>query len=337
MGEQNGQRVVAVTGATGFVGRHLVRELLDRGHAVRALVRSDAKARSVLPVEAIQSGRITLVEGDVLAEGVCGRLVGGADACCHLIGIIREGSGGQTFERMHVRATERVVGACERARGDGSMRYIHMSALGVGPDGPAAYQKTKFRAERVVGMSRTAWTIFRPGMIHGPDGEFMQMAKAWCQGRAVPRVFIPYFAKCRLDDSLYVPTPRFGAPAMAPVRVEDVAWAFAEALDRPATAGEIYPLVGAETLGMDEMLRELRDALPVSRRSMPVVGVPGRAAAVQARVMSAVGAGSWLPFDEGMALMGSSDSTAPLDKTRADLGFEPGGYRDAVRVYAERM
>jgi hypothetical protein len=47
-----------------------------------------------------------------------------------------------------------------------------------------------------------------------------------------------------------------------------------------------------------------------------------------------VGLGAWVPFDEGMARMGAEDSTAELEKLRADLGFTPAGFRESVRAYA---
>ena len=69
MHEMNGQDdrgLVSVSGATGFVGRALVRELLGRGWRVRGLTRSRSKARQVLPRDAMESGRLSVVEGDAL-------------------------------------------------------------------------------------------------------------------------------------------------------------------------------------------------------------------------------------------------------------------------------
>src|SRR5690349_14947477 len=62
---------IALTGASGVVGRYLTRELLSRGHSVRGLVRSREKARAVLP----QEGRLTLVQGDISDQGVAERLL----------------------------------------------------------------------------------------------------------------------------------------------------------------------------------------------------------------------------------------------------------------------
>ncbi len=101
---------VLVTGATGFVGREVVRELLERGHEVRALVRRRA-ARKRWNGEGVE-----VFVGDCLAPGTVTPAVAGCDAVIHLVGIIREFPGrGVTFERVHVQATKNLVDAARTA------------------------------------------------------------------------------------------------------------------------------------------------------------------------------------------------------------------------------
>ena len=88
MTDSNPNRTVAVTGATGFVGRNMVRELLSRGFRVRALTRSMSKATDVLPLDAIDNGSLAIVEGDALEPGTIDQLVDGADVCINLVGIL---------------------------------------------------------------------------------------------------------------------------------------------------------------------------------------------------------------------------------------------------------
>lgn len=326
-----GGRVAAVTGATGFVGRHMVPGLVAGGWRVRALVRSETKARRVLPAAPLEDGRVELVVGDALDERSPARLVSGADACVHLIGIIREAPGRVTFDRMHVRATEAMVRACERERT--GMRYLQMSALGARPDGVSVYQRTKFEAERLVLRSRLAWTVFRCGLIHGPDGDFTQMMAAWARGKSAPWLFMPYFTRPALDET----RGGFEAPRVAPVYVEDVVGAFLAALDRHESVGEIYNVVGPEALRFDDMLSFVHDNVRGAKIGMSPMGIPGGFAASQARIARMTGMRDALPFDEGMARMGTEDSVGDLTKAREHLGFAPRPFTNTLRAYAEQL
>ncbi|MBM3858508.1 MAG: complex I NDUFA9 subunit family protein [Verrucomicrobia bacterium] len=133
---------VAVTGATGFVGRELMRQLGD--------------AR---PVK----------RDEPLAEAFAG-----ADAVVHLVGIIHE-RGANTFERAHVELTRAVL---ESATAAGVRRYLHMSALGTRPDGRSHYHRTKWAAEELVRQSGLAWTILRPSVIYGPEDKSVNVLAA---------------------------------------------------------------------------------------------------------------------------------------------------------------
>jgi nucleoside-diphosphate-sugar epimerase len=338
-------KTVAVTGATGFVGRYIVRELLERGYGARALVRDRSKARGVLPR---QAPGLALVEGDILAEGAAAELVRGVDACIHLIGIIREDPGaGVTFKRMHVEATRAVVRACEVESGatGRARRLIHMSALGADPEGPAPYQKSKWESEQFVrhsgrggavaeGGEGLEWTIFRPSLIHGPDGEFVQMVRGLASGQEAPYYFIPYFTRRVVDTSVPMGPVRNESALVSPIAVEDVARAFVAAIDRPQTFGEVYNLVGPDTLTWPELLITLRDHLPGTSRSLVPWGIPGTTGVAVARIARRLGLASILPFGESEPAMAMEDSTAERAKVVAHLGLEPRPFAEAVESYA---
>lgn len=343
---KNASRTVAVTGSTGFVGRYVVRELLSRGWSVRALIRDTAKAREALAADA---ARIELVVGDVCDDAVLARMLTTpsgepVDACIHLVGIIREVRGDstsqpQTFQRMHVDATRHVVDACRSA---GVKRYVHMSALGVGPEGKTEYQKTKWEAERYVRRgfgddSDLDWTIFRPSLIHGPDGEFVQMMAGICAGETPPYFFMPYFARKQVDLSVPAGRVDWVAPSVQPVAVHDVAFAFAEAVARPQAIGEVFNLVGPEAMTWPTVLETLRDTIPGSNAKLQPFFIPGEHAAMIATLAGALGLGRLLPFDKGQALMGAQDSVADPAKAKIELGLTPRPFRETLRGYAAQV
>ncbi len=330
-------KIIAVTGCTGFVGRYLVRELLSRGHHVRGLIRDADKARAVFG--ATPPDGLSTIIGDVCDADALDALVRNCDEVIHLVGIIREERGEsidqpQSFERMHVQATRSIVEACQRA---GVGRYLHMSALTVGPEGRSAYQKTKWAAEQVVRRSGLDWTIFRPGLIHGPDGEFIQMMAELASGESPPYLFIPYFARGRVDHRVVAGAVTFEPAKTQPVAVQDVAIAMANALETTRAVGEVYNLVGPETLDWRELAEFLRDTLHGTKKSLGVWYIPGEHAAAIARFANHVGLGKLLPFDEGQALMAIEDTTADPTKARADLNLNPRPFRRTVQEYAAQV
>ena len=209
-----------------------------------------------------------------------------------------------------------------------------MSALGVSDMGVSDYQKTKFEAELIVRLSGLEWTIFRPSIIHAPESEFIRMCKEWAAGHAAPYVFMPYFTRQVEDKRVPLGPVQSIDPKVAPVAVEDVARAFAACLENAATVGEVYNLVGADTMAWPAMLRFIRDHVHGAHEEQPVFGIPGEHAAKLAALAKHIGLGGVLPFDEGMARMGTQDSTASLEKFREDFGFEPVGFRDSFGLYA---
>ncbi len=226
---------VFVTGATGFVGRAVLRQLLAAGHQARCLVRKGSEDK--LPATA----GIEVRHGDATEAASLQGMIEGCDAVIHLVGIIREfPAKGVTFERLHVEATRNLI---EATKAQGVKRYLHMSANGASPQGSTPYHRTKWQAEEAVRGSGLDWTIFRPSLIFGRDGEFVTTLAELI--RKLPAV--PVFG-----DGQY---------RLAPVAVEDVAKSFAAALGLPQTVGQIYHCCGPETYSYDEILDHTGRAL----------------------------------------------------------------------------
>lgn len=319
---ESASRTLAVTGATGFVGRHLCRLAAERGWRLRTLVRDLDEACQVLPGSGVQ-----MIVGDINDAGAVRDLVSGATAVAHLVGIRRERKPSVTYRRLHVDATRRVVEACRDAE---VQRYLHMSALGTRPDAASAYHKTKWEAEQIVRHSSLDWTIFRPSLIHGPDGEFLKMAKGWVTQKAPPFLFLPYFKRVIPHFPVHI----WETPRIAPVAVEDVALAFLAAADNPDAVGEVYPLVGPDEVSWPDLLRALRDNIPGANVSLQPFGIPHDAAWFKATVMDLLGVGSLLPFSAAEAIMASEDSVGSPAKAEAQLGIRPRAFEPALRAYA---
>jgi NADH dehydrogenase len=324
----NTKGAVAVTGAGGFVGQQVVRTLLDRGYTVHALAHSRDKAAALRQREGV-----TVTVGDINDTQALDELLRGCDAAIHLVGIIRE-TKTKRFDKLHVQATRSMLAACKR-RGVG--RYLHMSALGVDDEGATEYQRTKFKAEQEVRTSELDWTIFRPSLIHGPNGEFTQMLAQWCRGEIAPWVGIPYFRRPETEERVPFGGVDYIDPQVQPIVVTDVAAYFVDALEKPDTIGEIFNLVGAERLTWPAMLEFAHEHVPHAKEGLRPLWAPADISALQAKAAKFVGLGNLLPFDEGMATMGAQDSTSSLERIHAFFDREPIGFTQAFPAYAKKL
>jgi len=163
---------IAITGATGFVGRHVAQRLRDEGHHVRLLVRRPEAAMWLEGFEVIQGA---LEDADSLKW-----LCGGADVLVHCAGAIkaRHSAG---FERVNYQGTKAVA---EAAGAAGVRRFIHLSSLAAREPGLSQYAASKRRSEMAVresGLDEIT-TILRPPAIYGPGDRatldlFRQMSR----------------------------------------------------------------------------------------------------------------------------------------------------------------
>jgi len=148
---------IAITGGTGFVGRHLAERLVADGHGVVVLGRSGRAVRDNLPAGA------TVLGVDIDDLGALTAAFQGCAAVAHCAGINRE-IGRQTYSAIHVEGTRNVVQA---ARAAGVERLVMLSFLRARPDGPSDYHRSKWSAEELVRGSGLTWTILKAGVIHG--------------------------------------------------------------------------------------------------------------------------------------------------------------------------
>ena len=275
---------IAVTGASGFVGRHVTTLLAGRGHQVRALVRDDpGRAAAALPAER--------TPGDLADPAALAALTRGADVIVHLVGIIVE-AGAATFEAVHVEGTRRLLTAAREA---GARRFVHMSAVGARDEpGATRYHRTKWRAEELVRSSGLSHAIFRPSIISGPENR-------------------PIRTLARLHRwSPLVPVFGDGGFAMQPVWIGDVALAFALAAERPALSG-VFELGGPATLTYEEFVRAIGRAAGHPR---PLVHVPLAVARAAAAALGVMGPLAPLTLDQlQMLVEGSATPANALEST----------------------
>ena len=233
--------MILVTGASGFVGRHVVRELAAHGAHVRAMVRT-ARGASVL-----DGVDCELVRGDVTDPASLRIAARGMRTIVHLVAIV-EGSPA-TFERVMAAGTGNLV---EAARESGVRRIVLMSALGTGPGATVPYFRAKWAAEQAVSACGVEHAVLRPSFVFGTDGG------------ALPR-----FARiARLFPLTPVIGP--GTQRVQPIWIDDLVRAVRLAVDAASTNGPVE-LGGPEAVTWSELWRRLKAALGTRR---PAIHVP---------------------------------------------------------------
>ena len=259
---------VLVTGASGFVGSHVIDTLLKAGHSVRGLSRTAPTSdRRKAGAEYIDGVDVTL------STSFTPQMFEDVEAIVHLVGIIQEGSGGQTFQRIHVDGTQNLVDAAK----DGGFygRLIYMSALGSAPDAPAEYSRTKYAAEQIVTRGGFAYTIFRPSLILGWDGEFVKQMGDLIKHGGLP-IPLPF---------PFIPVPGPGENKFQPIEVDDLCACVARALVYPATANQLYEIGGATQVTFNQLLAGFAQHLGVKK---PMVHAPIAALNIAATVMESL-------------------------------------------------
>lgn len=154
--------ILAITGATGFVGSAVLAEALAEGHQVRALARRDQAPRA----------GVEWVRGDLDTAEALAALVAGADAVIHVAGLTNTPDPA-AFEAANVTGTANVIAAMQAA---GLRRLVFVSSLSARMPGLSAYGASKAKAEDLVEASGLDWTTVRPPGVYGPrDVDYLEM------------------------------------------------------------------------------------------------------------------------------------------------------------------
>jgi uncharacterized protein YbjT (DUF2867 family) len=252
--------MIAVTGAAGFLGRHLIKALRTRQWPVRALV----SPREHRGAGALRALNCEVVAGDITDERWVIQALEGCRSIVHLVAILRE-RGGRTFQSVNVEGTRHVVEAARRAEAE---RFVHLSALGAAP-GANRYLRSKFEGEEVVRRSGLPFVIFRPSFVIGPGGGAAeQFRNAVAFGPWYPLVLTvggkALFSRlAQLTPVL--PVLGSGRTLFQPVDIGTLVAVMLAALEREDALNQTFDICGPDQLTYDDMMRTVGSTLGVRR------------------------------------------------------------------------
>jgi NADH dehydrogenase len=297
---------ILVTGASGFVGSHLVPSLLGAGHDVVAFVRNPIAGETVTGrLPAPDRGRVQVRIGDVTRPETIGPALAGVDAVVHLVAIPRDYNGGADMRLVNTEGTRAVVAAMSTS---GVRRLVHMGAMGVEDDPKLHYASSKAKAEALVRDSSLAWTILKPSLQFGEGDGFFNIVAGLV--RVSPGI---------------VPVPGDGSARFQPIHTDDVAAVTVRALADPTTIGGVFELGGPRYWTYREITREVLTALGKRRAILPMpIALIRLVAGVSERVR--------IPFPVATDQLRQLrlDNIGPLDLIPTRFGFEPRSMEGAL-------
>jgi NADH dehydrogenase len=224
---------IAITGGTGFIGRHLARDLVGRGHEVIVIARGQY-TRNTQPVEGASFFTLDINDTDRLAQAF-----EGCAAVVHCAGTSVEDSK-QTFHRLHVEGTRSAVAAAEQAR---LKKFVLVSYLSVRPNVKSEYHTTKWQGEEIVRASKLNFTILKAGLVYGQGDHLLNNLSNLFRK-------MPVFAAVGLREK----TVRL-------VAVEDLVEVIRAAVEEDRFARQTVAVLGPEEFPFSQAARRIAKAM----------------------------------------------------------------------------
>ncbi len=287
--------MILITGATGYIGRHLVNRLVSQGERPRCLVRDINRAKRLLP-----ASKVECVVGETTSLSSLEAAVRGVDTVIHAAFLTADNkqSTGNEYEKTNVQGTANLIKAAKNA---GVKRVIEISGLGTKPDKPGSYMQGRYLSEKMLKESGLNWTIIQPSVLFGKNAPFIK-------GLAD-----------LIRTSPVVPLIGNGKTMFQPIWVEDVITVIIKVLEDPEhTTKRTYTIGGPKYYSFAQIIDVLLKSMHKQRIKAPA---PRPFVAIGAAAMEAV-----LPHPPitkaAMALF-EFDNITDLQSVERDFGFTP--------------
>lgn len=253
-------KLITVFGGSGFLGRHVVRALAQRGYRIRVAVRRPNLAYYLQPLGGV--GQIEVAQANLRFPRSVEAALHGADGVVNLVGILAEG-GRQRFEDVHSYGPGLIA---EKAPAGASL--VHVSALGADLHSRSGYARSKAQGEVELHTARPDAVILRPSVMFGQGDTLFN--RFGTLARALPVI------------------PLAGADTkFQPIFAGDVAEIVTRAIDGTVKGGRVYELGGPEVLTLRQLVEYV---LTVTERERLILPLPFSVASLQARILSLVNA-----------------------------------------------
>ncbi|MGH7934777.1 MAG: NAD(P)H-binding protein [Candidatus Binataceae bacterium] len=303
------ERIVAVAGGSGFIGRAIVRRLARIPTlTVRLLTRNPEAARR--RIETVD--RVEFIAADVTDPATLRTALAGANAVVNAVQFdgypVENPQRGLTFERIDYGGTVAMLAA---GKTSSIARFIYISGAAADERSPLPGFSAKGRAERAIRESGVAYTIFRPSLVYGAEDRVVNMLAGALR-------FLPL-----------MPVPGTGRQMLQPVWVDDLAACVALAIGgrgRDAT----FDVGGAEAMTFDDLVRLLME---ITKRRRPIVHIPEPMLRLAGRVAEMIPGAL---FSRDAAGFLTADNVCDIGPLVAEFGIAPVPARAGLAYLARK-
>jgi len=243
---QNNQKIVAIFGAGGFIGKHLMRSLTKLDYRIKVATRNPFIKGYLKPLG--NPGQIELFKTNIFNEGDVRKIINHCDLVINLCGILFENSK-QKFSQVHSDFPFLLSRLCSEY---GIKNLVHVSALGVKERHNSKYIQSKFEGEKNIKDNFKSSVILRPSIVFGPEDKFFNTFASLAQ-------FSPF-----------LPLVGGGKTKFAPIYVGDVAKAIVKSLELNNSEPKTYELGGPENYSFKELMEILLIEIKKKRFLVPI-------------------------------------------------------------------
>ena len=230
---QNNQKIIAIFGASGFLGKHLMREITKLDYRVKVATRNPYLKGYLKPLGS--PGQIELFKTNIFDQESVKQVLKNCDLAINLVGILYE-TRKQKFNQIHSQFPHLLSNLCNEL---GTKNLIHVSALGVRERHTSQYMQSKLQGEKNIQDNFKPSVILRPSVVFGPADKFFEKFASIAQ-------FSPF-----------LPLIGGGKTKFAPIYVGDVAKAIVKSLELNNSQTKIYELGGPEDYSFKELMEIL--------------------------------------------------------------------------------
>jgi len=243
---QNNRKIIAIFGAGGFIGKHLMRQLTNLDYRIKVATRNPYLKGYLKPLG--NPGQIELFKTNIYDVEDIKKVLKNCDFVINLVGILHE-TKKQKFNEIHSDFPNLLSNLCSEFK---IKNLVHISALGVKEKHTSKYMQSKLQGEKNIQEAFKSSVILRPSLIFGPDDKFFNNFAAIAQ-------FSPA-----------LPLIGGGRTKFAPIYVDDVAKAIVKVLEMNSSETKIYELGGPKNYSFKELMEILLDEIKKKRFLIPV-------------------------------------------------------------------